>query len=405
MEATLGASFATGGIPMALQAGVALGLSLGGPLPWTTKYPRRSETPVSPLFTDLQEHLGYQFRCGQLLIEAVTHPSFRSMDSSSYQRLEFLGDALVDLVVMRYLYNKFPEATSGQLSWARSRAVCAPALASVAVKKLGLHKMLLVNNVELSMAISKYVPILESTSSEEIIHSGWKHDPPKAVSDVLESVVGAMFVDMNWNFEKASALVEEILRELLEVLSPDMPRDPVSELMVWSAQAGCRKISFRKSQSRPDIKRNDSISIIVHDFAVVGPIPAANMSFAKGLASERAKQVLADPESPYLLSRICDCGEGTKAGLPAHVEVDEAELRALDDETEEGFAALALRALTEVRGKPDGDVYPELMEEQVDEDDSVEVLDVVPHVSGNGAHKEGVVDDDSEMMDLDSDSE
>ena len=114
---------------------------------------------------------------------------------------------------MRYLYNKFPEANSGQLSWARSRAVCAPALASVAVNRLSLHKMLLVNNVELSIAISKYVPILEATSSEEIIHSGWKHDPPKAISDVLESVLGAMFVDMNYNFEKASSLVEEVLKE------------------------------------------------------------------------------------------------------------------------------------------------------------------------------------------------
>lgn len=92
MEATLGASFVTGGIPMALRAGTALGLSLGGPLPWTTKYTLRPETPVSPLFADLQEILGYWFRSGQLLVEAVTHPSFRSADSSSYQRLEFLGD-------------------------------------------------------------------------------------------------------------------------------------------------------------------------------------------------------------------------------------------------------------------------------------------------------------------------
>ncbi len=146
---------------------------------------------------------------------------------------------------MRYLYNKFPEANSGQLSWARSRSVCAPALASVAVNHLGLHKMLLVNNVELSIAIGKYIPILESTSSEEIIRNGWKHDPPKAISDVLESVLGAVFVDMNFDFEKAAVIVESVLQDLLVVLSPDMPRDPVSELMVWSAKAGCRKITFR----------------------------------------------------------------------------------------------------------------------------------------------------------------
>jgi endoribonuclease Dicer len=150
---------------------------------------------------------------------------------------------------MRYLYNKFPTATSGQLSWARSRAVCAPALASVAVNVLGLHKPLLINNVELSMAISKYIPILQETSREEIIHSGWKHDPPKAISDVLESILGAVLVDTHYDFEKTCVIVENALRGLLVVLSPDMPRDPVSELMVWIARAGCMKISFRYAPS------------------------------------------------------------------------------------------------------------------------------------------------------------
>ncbi|THG95342.1 hypothetical protein EW026_g6294 [Hermanssonia centrifuga] len=350
MEATLGAGFVTGGISMALCAGMALGLSFGGPIPWPIRYERRPESPVSPLFAELQETLGYQFTCGALLVEAVTHPSFRSIDSSSYQRLEFLGDALIDLVVMRYLYNKFPEANSGQLSWARSRSVCAPALASVAVNHLGLHKMLLVNNVELSIAIGKYIPILESTSSEEIIRNGWKHDPPKAISDVLESVLGAVFVDMNFDFEKAAVIVESVLQDLLVVLSPDMPRDPVSELMVWSAKAGCRKITFRKSQSRSELKKNDSVSIIVHDFAVVGPIPASNMSLAKGLASERAKQVLADPQGPYLLAAICDCNARAAVEEPPELAVIEEEPQKLDDETEEGFAALARIALTKIAG-------------------------------------------------------
>lgn len=153
--------------------------------------------------------------------------------------------ALIDLVVMQYLYKKFPSATSGQLSWARSRAVCAPALASVAVNVLALHKPLLINNIELSMAISKYVPVLQKTSPEEIIHSGWKHDPPKAISDVLESTLGAVLVDCHYDFDKAAVVTEKVLHDLLECLSPDMPRDPVSELMVWTARAGCMKISFR----------------------------------------------------------------------------------------------------------------------------------------------------------------
>ncbi|THH31544.1 hypothetical protein EUX98_g2658 [Antrodiella citrinella] len=341
MEATLGAAFVTGGINMVLRTATALGLGFGGPIPWQLRYTGQVENhPVSALFRTLEEQLGYQFRNGRLLVEAMTHPSFKSTDSTSYQRLEFLGDALIDLVTMRYLYNKFPSATSGQLSWARSRAVCAPALASVAIKRLGLHKMVLINNVELSIAISRYVPVLEETSDIEIIHSGWKQDPPKAISDVLESVLGAVFVDCGWDFERACVVAENALYDLLVTLSPNMPRDPVSNLMVWSAQSGCRKISFQKSQSRQEVKRNDSISVIAHDYAVVGPIPASNLSLAKGLAAERARQILDDPNGPYYLGNICDCADAMAVD---HGDTPSFDMPTdmLNDETEEGFAALA----------------------------------------------------------------
>ena len=93
MEATLGAAFVTGGINMALRCGTVLGLSLGGSLPWSLRYSGKvPESPVSTLFKELQEILNYEFRSGALLVEAVCHPSFRSSNTSSYQRLEFLGD-------------------------------------------------------------------------------------------------------------------------------------------------------------------------------------------------------------------------------------------------------------------------------------------------------------------------
>lgn len=348
MEATLGAGFRMGGIPMALQTGTALGLCLGGPLPWTLRYSRHPlSTPVPPLFTALQDTLGYEFHRSELLVEAVTHPSFRSAVSSSYQRLEFLGDALIDLVVMHYLFKKFPEATSGQLSWARSRAVCAPALASVAVKKLSLHQILLVNNVELSMAISKYVPVLEDTTPEHIVNNGWKHDPPKALSDVLESVMGAILVDSAYDYERASVIAEAVMEDVLDVLSPNLPRDPVSELMISTARAGCRKMSYRKTASNPDSKRNDSISVVVHDVVIVGPVSAANLSLAKGRASEEARSILQDPNSDKYLPKICTCAQAMAVDTPEDVDEVDEDHKPLDDETEEGFAMMARKKLVE----------------------------------------------------------
>ncbi|KDQ59634.1 hypothetical protein JAAARDRAFT_77685 [Jaapia argillacea MUCL 33604] len=376
MEATLGASFLSGGIDMALKAGTALGLAFGGPIPWSLRYSRNPlSSPIPPLFIGLQDALGYEFHRSELLVEAITHPSFRSAITSSYQRLEFLGDALIDLVVMNYLFTKFPTATSGQLSWARSRAVCAPALASVAVKRLGLHQILLINNVELSMAASKYVPVLEETSNESIVNNGWKHDPPKALSDVFESVMGAILVDSAYNYEKAAAVAEFVLEDLLTVLSPNLPRDPVSELMIWTARAGCRKMSYRKSASNPDSKRNDSISVVVHDVVVVGPITAGNLSLAKGRASEQAKVVLQDAQSDKYLGRICNCAEamevdGDQSATEDDIDDVDEPLKPLDDETEEGFAAIARFKLSEAAAS-----QRKLEEEEEDDEDFLDEME------------------------------
>jgi endoribonuclease Dicer len=91
MESLLGVSFLSGGIDMALQAGTALRLCFGGTEPWARRYQAREVAPIPPFFKGLQQALGYQFTSGELLMEAVTHPSFQS-DNACYQRLEFLGD-------------------------------------------------------------------------------------------------------------------------------------------------------------------------------------------------------------------------------------------------------------------------------------------------------------------------
>ena len=104
---------------------------------------------------------------------------------------------------------------------------------------------------------------------------------------------------------------------------------------------------FRKSQLNAESKRNDSIAILVHDVMVAGPVTAANLSLAKGLAAERARTVLEDPNSEHCLSRLCDCGKkmdiDVTAAARSDVDIDlqrKSEV-ALNDETEEGFAKIA----------------------------------------------------------------
>ena len=262
MESTLGAAFLSGGVPTVLRAGVALGLSFGGPVPWPLRYRwNLKRANVSPLFTSLVERLGYEFKCGDLLIEAVSHPSFQYTSLPSYQRLEFLGDgkrfylttvsgthilsALIELVIMRHLFHRFPKATSGDLTTAKGRIVRNAALASVAVKKLELHKTILLNNARLSTAIWSSAKLLQETSYAEIVINGWKYEPPKALGDVFESVMGAVFVDSGHDFEKFSVIVEMIMEELLNEVEMDLPLDPVSTLMIRMSKNGCKRVNFQ----------------------------------------------------------------------------------------------------------------------------------------------------------------
>ncbi|KAF7294704.1 hypothetical protein MIND_01007600 [Mycena indigotica] len=295
MESILGASYITGGIDMALATGQALGMNLGGAVPWQVRY-AKANSPVPDMFYDLQERLGYSFNSGVLLLEALTHPSFDNQATNSYQRLEFLGDAVIYLVVMDYMYRTFPDSTPDQLAWPRTRAVAAPAQAMLAIKRLKLDKLLLANNVALSKEIDDWVPRLANCSGEEIIKCGWKYDPPKALSDVFESVIGAVLVDSHYDWDKTSAVVEYCMEEVLPVLGPFVPRDPVTELLEWAAKAGCRidkHIDFRKSA--------EGVSVWAHNVYVCGPIEGTG-SVAKQLAAVDALPLLKN-----CLENVCNC--------------------------------------------------------------------------------------------------
>lgn len=103
---------------------------------------------------------------------------------------------------------------------------------------------MLINRVDLSEAINRYVPLLQATTGEEIVKRGWRYDPPKAISDVFESVMGAVLVDSAFNYERAAAVVEHVMEDVLLVLSPSLSLDPISELVTWLASSGCTKVSF-----------------------------------------------------------------------------------------------------------------------------------------------------------------
>ncbi len=124
-----------------------------------------------------QEVIGYEFHQGGLLVQALTHSSYanekRMRRHSDNERLEFLGDAVLEIVTSEFLYNQYPKLSEGQLTKMRACLVCEPALAHC-TDELHLGDYLLLGR------------------GEE--HTGGRHRK-SILSDALEAVIGAIYLD------------------------------------------------------------------------------------------------------------------------------------------------------------------------------------------------------------------
>ncbi|MBE5892434.1 MAG: ribonuclease III [Lachnospiraceae bacterium] len=125
----------------------------------------------------LEERIGYHFQDISLLKQALTHSSFTNEQkinkAKHYERLEFLGDAVLELVSSEFLFKRHPEMPEGELTKVRASMVCEPSLAFCA-RDLELGKFLLLGK------------------GEDI--TGGRHRD-SIISDAMEAVTGAIFLD------------------------------------------------------------------------------------------------------------------------------------------------------------------------------------------------------------------
>ena len=143
------------------------------------------------MIKDLEKAIGYSFKNVMLLQNALTHSSYANEcwhnSLKSNERLEFLGDSILGMVVAEYLYHRFPERPEGELTKMRADMVCEQALAAIA-EKLELGKHLLLGNGE------------EQTGGR---------GRASILADAVESVIAASFLD--GGMDAAKAFVEKFV--------------------------------------------------------------------------------------------------------------------------------------------------------------------------------------------------
>ena len=139
------------------------------------------------MFEKLEQDIGYTFRDKALLKLAMTHPSYAGETHVHNQRLEFLGDAVLQLCMSSRLYHQYPDLQEGKLSKLRARCVQEGAL-EVAARKLRLGENLLLGHGE------------EKVGGRE---------KPSILADAFEALLGAMYLD--GAMEEARRLIETII--------------------------------------------------------------------------------------------------------------------------------------------------------------------------------------------------
>jgi ribonuclease III len=167
----------------------------------------RSSPASSPNLAALQKRLAHEFANPKLLVQALTH---RSFSSDHNERIEFLGDSVLNLAVAGLLYERLDALPEGDLSRARANLV----------KQETLHQV----------AVSLGLPDLLRLGEGEAKSGGQKR--PSILADALEAVIGAVYLDAG--FEVASALVRRLFKEV--EINPQMQaigKDPKTELQEW----------------------------------------------------------------------------------------------------------------------------------------------------------------------------
>ncbi len=188
-----------------------------------------------------QKTINIFFNHPELLERALTHPSYTAEHEGKNhnQRLEFLGDAILNSVVAEYLYHHYPNQPEGRLSKMRAAVVCEPTLARVA-ERLGLGIYLRLGR------------------GEEL--SGGRTRPSN-LADALEALAGAVFLDQGWKGARSFLhnLFEGEIKKTAQGIYPDY-KTALQEII---QQQGNEQLTYViLSESGPDHAKHFTSGVI-----------------------------------------------------------------------------------------------------------------------------------------------
>ena len=227
----------------------------------------------------IEKYLNYQFKDPYLLKNALAHKSFVNENSniSNNERLEFLGDAVLQLAITDILMAKFPKDAEGDLSKKRAYLVGEPCLASIA-KRLRVQEFL-------------------SLGKGEMLTEG--HEKPRLLASALEAIIGAIYRDSNLDVSKK--FIKNIFSQELENMSDQFAQTDFVDFktqlqeQVWQIYQCVPKYLLTKSEG-PDHNRLFYMDVLIDEKAIASGFGKSKKE-AQQMAAQKALQIIS--QHPY----------------------------------------------------------------------------------------------------------
>ncbi len=218
-------------------------------------------------FNQLQDRLGIHFRNDKLLKQAFTHSSYvnehRRKPYEDNERLEFLGDAVLELTVSKYLFEKYPMMSEGELTKLRAAIVCEPSLV-VFANQLSFGEFVLLGKGE------------EMTGGRE---------RPAMLADVFESFIGALYLDSG---------LEPVVQFLRKVVFPRIDEGAFSHVMDFKSQLqeliqrdNCGTLQYKILQEKGPAHNREFVSTVLLNGETLG----TGIGRSKKEAEQRAAEL------------------------------------------------------------------------------------------------------------------
>lgn len=225
-----------------------------------------ADRPTREQLLRLEDQLGHVFTDESLPVRALTHSSWSNEQGrdDNYERLEFLGDAVLGLVTSQWLFLRYPDRSEGRLAKLKSYLVSAPVLADYA------------RAVDLG-------PMLRVGVGEE--RSGGRKKK-SILADVVEALFGAIYLD--GGFDAACPLIEQVLERGLEARSRIAPADSKTQLQELLQGDGRGLPTYRLVEtSGPDHRKTFHVECVLGD-EVLGAAEGRSKKSAEQQAAAQA---------------------------------------------------------------------------------------------------------------------